>query len=757
MKNTLIIFTLALILMPLATIAQRSDGFFKGGNDNYENRATINDEGGGISNWGIGETVPLGSGLLILTAVGAGYAVAKRRRKNGLNAIKGFNASKALILTFALILSITSCKKKVVETVTPTPTNGVNITLNVDGNNSKVIVDPTNNGQNDMASVKFEAGDIVYVGYNNNYVGFLTYVVESEENKYFSGTVNITSYDGYSPLHFYFLGGTGIQPDPSTVSDNKLSVVISDQTSKYPVISYNHSKEPYTGGGSYSAKLISKCSIMKFNVTTPSTAAICITGMKNKVTVNFATPTGSDNGFSYSVNSEDGGLIKMPAKDGDNVTWAIVLPQSALSAGAESTAYTADNFYKGSRPAIAAITANQYINAGKALTINTLTQLGTPLTLEAKTAGTIAIANPKSGMKYTLNGGAKTQVPTSITVAAGDIVQLYGNGTSITVYGNDKHSESTMITGGTADCYIYGNIMSLVDETGFGTATTLARLSFGYLFENNTHLVNHPTKLLLLPAENLAHFCYYSIFNGCTGLTSAPELPATVLFESCYAFMFNGCTGLTSAPELPATNLYKDCYYSMFKGCTSLTTAPALPATTLADFCYSAMFYGCTNMTTAPALPATTLANSCYNSMFYGCSNLTAAPALPATTLATGCYTYMFKDCTSLTTSPLLAAETLTKTCYYQMFDGCTNLNSVRCLATDISATYCTKEWLNGVAASGTFYINTSLDPADPTPWTKESIDGIPNGWTIEKVPSYPEGAINGRFTINNNGDQVYF
>jgi hypothetical protein len=60
----------------------------------------------------------------------------------------------------------------------------------------------------------------------------------------------------------------------------------------------------------------------------------------------------------------------------------------------------------------------------------------------------------------------------------------------------------------------------------------------------------------------------------------------------------------------------------MFDGCTSLTTAPELPATTLADYCYEYMFYGCTSLTTAPELPATTLNESCYENMFQGCTSL---------------------------------------------------------------------------------------------------------------------------------------
>ncbi len=136
-------------------------------------------------------------------------------------------------------------------------------------------------------------------------------------------------------------------------------------------------------------------------------------------------------------------------------------------------------------------------------------------------------------------------------------------------------------------------------------------------------------------------YCYSSMFDSCSGLTSTPALPATTLATGCYVGMFYGCSNLTSAPVLPATTLADYCYYNMFHNCSGLASAPALPATTLADSCYSYMFSNCSNLTSAPALLATTLANSCYESMFYDCSKLTSAPALPATTLASGCYFYM--------------------------------------------------------------------------------------------------------------------
>ena len=302
----------------------------------------------------------------------------------------------------------------------------------------------------------------------------------------------------------------------------------------------------------------------------------------------------------------------------------------------------------------------------------------TPLTLEAKTAGTIVVENPPAGMKYKKNDEEKTAVTSApINVVAEDEVQFFGN---ITSYGTNNVS----ITTGTADCYIYGNIMSLVDEENFATATELTDdNTFQELFKGCTNLYSHPTNKLVLPA--------------------------TTLTENCYRYMFVRCENLTVAPELPATTLADDCYDSMFDGCTSLTTAPALPATTLETYCYYNMFYGCTSLTVAPELPATTLAYGCYAYMFEGCTSLTTAPALPATTLETRCYNNMFK--------------------------GCTKLNSVTCLATNISASNATTGWLSGVSDAGTF-----TKAAGMTGWTSDG-NGIPDGWTKNNIATLTDGS----------------
>ena len=231
----------------------------------------------------------------------------------------------------------------------------------------------------------------------------------------------------------------------------------------------------------------------------------------------------------------------------------------------------------------------------------------------------------------------------SSTTSGSDNV-LYLRGIGNTVITGKKNSYKWVFTGSNIACI--GNIENLLD---YETVKSGA----------------HPT---------MANYCYYYMFDGCTGLIQAPALPATTMNGHCYSRMFYGCTGLTQAPALPATTLAAYCYEYMFRGCTSLTQAPALPATTVASYCYYGMFYGCTSLTQAPALPATTMINYCYSNMFDGCTGLTQVPALPATKLATCCYRWMFNGCTGLTQVPALPATKLAESCYKYMFQGCISL-----------------------------------------------------------------------------------
>ena len=81
-----ILFAIAFVIMMSVGAMAQSDGFFK----NY-NSDVYNDRGGSdpatpglvfpTHNTDQDPQAPLGSGLLVLTALGAGYAVARKNRK----------------------------------------------------------------------------------------------------------------------------------------------------------------------------------------------------------------------------------------------------------------------------------------------------------------------------------------------------------------------------------------------------------------------------------------------------------------------------------------------------------------------------------------------------------------------------------------------------------------------------------------------------------------------------------------------------
>jgi hypothetical protein len=170
------------------------------------------------------------------------------------------------------------------------------------------------------------------------------------------------------------------------------------------------------------------------------------------------------------------------------------------------------------------------------------------------------------------------------------------------------------------------------------------------------------------------------------------------------------------------------CFCRLFYNCTTITTMPQLPATTLTSNCYSGMFYGCSSLVNATKLPATTLQERCYDSMFHYCDSLTNIPQdmIAAETLGISCCYRMFYSCVSMTSAPWLLAPTLRNNCYQQMFTGCKNLSYIKCLATNITATDCTTNWVNVVAARGTF-----IKAAEMTSWPTGR-SGIPSGWTVE-------------------------
>jgi len=261
-----------------------------------------------------------------------------------------------IVMALVLVLAMSQCKKNE-QTTSENQSDAVTITLNVNGastgsatGGSRVIVNPA------TGTVDFENNDQIIVASGGKYVGTLTY-----NGTLFTGAISNAT-EGY-PLQFYFLGNvTPAEPLTSGVTES-CSVVISDQTEHLPVISAAPSDENYASSTTdYTAQLLNKCALVKFNVTTASEAAICVTGFNNKVTVNFIENT-------LTNSQESNGVITLPAGNGEK--WAILLPQEAMEAGEQGSAYSQDGVYIGTRGAVPAITENGYLTTGIEVTVTT--------------------------------------------------------------------------------------------------------------------------------------------------------------------------------------------------------------------------------------------------------------------------------------------------------------------------------------------------------------------------------------------------
>ena len=258
----------------------------------------------------------------------------------------------------------------------------------------------------------------------------------------------------------------------------------------------------------------------------------------------------------------------------------------------------------------------------------------TPLTLEAAVAGvtvtfTINTAAAPNPVEYCTDGKTWTAYTSEAPIelsAVGDKVMFratnatYSDGLPSTFFCSD-------------DCYLYGNIMSLVNKDNFQNETEFtADRTFEGLFFYSSKIKNHTdaTKYLILPATKLKAYSYANMFSGCSSLTTTPVFNADCDGkQNGLIAMFLFCSALTTVAEGSQIKgaMGSDCCNMMFSGCTSLTTVPAdfLPSTDLATSCYQSMFDRCLALVKAPKLPATALATNCYWGMFWGCTSLDEA------------------------------------------------------------------------------------------------------------------------------------
>ena len=206
---TLPFFVAMIVLLPFSTTAQGSDGFFRANeSENYQNRAMPTVDPSGMTLGGATQmdpTAPLGSGLLVMVAAGAGYVALKRR--NSKKARKSRVTFMSCIAALLVLLTLTNCKKK--EIITSNNTDGgIFITLDATYGGDKTGFNP---GEGTFVWTD-GATEYIYVGGDhhgdnpNTYVmGVLSGTGNGKNNMTFSGTLTTPPSNGET-LYFYYLG-----------------------------------------------------------------------------------------------------------------------------------------------------------------------------------------------------------------------------------------------------------------------------------------------------------------------------------------------------------------------------------------------------------------------------------------------------------------------------------------------------------------------------------------------------------------------
>ena len=173
------------IMLPMNVNAQKRDDYFRVDESQYGNRMD------GVV-WGTiitqdpTQPAPLGSGLLIMVAAGAGYTVMRRQR----SVRKGIS----LLLAVALLLGMTQCKKNV-ETMAVAE-GGIPMTLEA-YNGSKTSFDGS-------GAISWGINEVIYVVYNGSCIGSVTNGAGGGTT--FTGTVTGLESGNEYTLHYYYVG-----------------------------------------------------------------------------------------------------------------------------------------------------------------------------------------------------------------------------------------------------------------------------------------------------------------------------------------------------------------------------------------------------------------------------------------------------------------------------------------------------------------------------------------------------------------------
>ena len=181
-------------------------------------------------------------------------------------------------------------------------------------------------------------------------------------------------------------------------------------------------------------------------------------------------------------------------------------------------------------------------------------------------------------------------------------------------------------------------------------------------------------------------------------------------------------TGITYLNTSQVTNMY-----TMFAGCSGLTSLNVSNFNTAKVTNMANMFYGCSGLTNLNVSNFNTAKVNNMNWMFYGCSGLTSLDLSNFNTANVTNLGSMFRDCSGLTSLNVSNFNTANVTSMVDLFYGCSGLtsldlshfntasvtimNSMFCGCTNLTTIYAGSDWSTATVTNSTymFYYCTKL------------------------------------------------
>ena len=212
---------------------------------------------------------------------------------------------------------------------------------------------------------------------------------------------------------------------------------------------------------------------------------------------------------------------------------------------------------------------------------------------------------------------------------------------------NSSVNSGTLLSTGVVP--IYGNLDGLVWRVST-SASTINATDCVYMFSGKSYLrtINFGNGFNTSNVTSM-----YTMFWGCSGLTSLDVSNFNTSNVTSMVMMFRSCSGLTSLDVSNFNTSNVTDMDGMFWGCSGLTSLDVTNFNTTNVTNMDGMFYDCSGLTSLDVTNFNTTNVTIMNGMFFDCSGLTSLDLSSFNTYYVGNMSDMFNNCINLTSLDL--------------------------------------------------------------------------------------------------------